>query len=439
MENNPKSVGSAERIPCDFCSEEIAVLYCRADSAKLCLFCDKHVHSANALSHKHLRSQICDNCCSELASVRCSTDNLVLCQECDWDAHGNCSVSTSHERSPLEGFSGCPSPLELASIWGLDLSDDKKPLRPKTPPPATTLQELVVPNHKSQMYPDVPSAYMPPATSKQQQSCGHGKRKVVILRQLVELLRRDLPDDLRPGTPRKTTAQQGNVEGLDLHTEPDWVMNENMSLHHQAPYTSMLSESMNLKENDGFIEDNILGDNPPEQSCQIWDFNLGRSRVHVASGPLDVGYDTSNAGFVVSSYNDLMKDSRSETMKVLKDIYQMNCSSTAHEEFPSQINNSNNPAASQGATTSESNNIATPIRRDETTPAATMEVDMELLAKNRGNAMLRYKEKKKTRRYDKHIRYQSRKVRADTRKRVNGRFAKASEASDVEINSQNGF
>lgn len=31
-------------------------------------------------------------------------------------------------------------------------------------------------------------------------------------------------------------------------------------------------------------------------------------------------------------------------------------------------------------------------------------------------------------RYDKHIRYESRKARADTRKRVKGRFVKASEA-----------
>ncbi|KAF9590607.1 hypothetical protein IFM89_035925 [Coptis chinensis] len=50
-------------------------------------------------------------------------------------------------------------------------------------------------------------------------------------------------------------------------------------------------------------------------------------------------------------------------------------------------------------------------------------VDMELLAHNRDNAMLRYKEKKRTRRFDKHIRYESRKATADTRKRVKGRRA----------------
>ncbi|XP_043723269.1 zinc finger protein CONSTANS-LIKE 14-like isoform X3 [Telopea speciosissima] len=428
MENNENLnlVGSAERIPCDFCSEEIAVLYCRADSAKLCLFCDRHVHSANAVSSKHLRSQICDNCNSELASIRCSTDNLVLCQECDWDAHGLSSVSASHDRSPLEGFSGSPSPLELASIWGLDLGGDKKSPPPPMMPPTgdhmvvfpdwssldlvmlvdplayksgsaatTTFQELVVPNDKkSHMYPDVPCADMTPATSKRQQSCSNGKRKLVILKQLVELLGRGLPDDLRPGTPGRTSAQQGKVEGLDFRSKVDRAMDENISLHHQAPYTSMLPDSVVLRQNDGLAENNILWANPPEQASQT---------------------------------------------------------------------NSNNPAASQGATIAESNNVpmvrasssstlAKPkasgsskdvhfvqqpvLTRDETMPAAIMEVDMELLTKNRGNAMLRYKEKKKTRRYDNHIRYESRKVRADTRKRVKGRFAKASGASsDVEIDS----
>ncbi|GFZ00262.1 B-box zinc finger family protein [Actinidia rufa] len=46
----------------------------------------------------------------------------------------------------------------------------------------------------------------------------------------------------------------------------------------------------------------------------------------------------------------------------------------------------------------------------------------ELEAKE--NAMMRYKDKKKVRRYDKQIRYASQKARADTRKRVKGRFVK---------------
>lgn len=148
-------------------------------------------------------------------------------------------------------------------------------------------------------------------------------------------------------------------------------------------------------------------------------------------------------------------------------------------------NVSNNSTASQGPATSESNNL--PIRKqscgsvlgkhegsgsakvkdiqfgerpllltgDNIAKAARTKADIDLLAQNRDNAMLRYKEKKKTRRfvqsltievptvntapsksanlfcrYEKHIRYESRKARADTRKRVKGRFVKATEAPD---------
>jgi len=76
------------------------------------------VHCANALSKKHLRSQICDNCAAEPASFRCSTDGLVLCQDCDWDAHGSRLVAAAHDRCPVDSFSGVPSAFELAAVQG---------------------------------------------------------------------------------------------------------------------------------------------------------------------------------------------------------------------------------------------------------------------------------------------------------------------------------
>ncbi|KAL2253814.1 UNVERIFIED_CONTAM: Zinc finger protein CONSTANS-LIKE 14, partial [Sesamum indicum] len=165
-------------VTCDFCGERPAILYCRADSAKLCLSCDQHVHSANALAKKHLRSQICDNCAAEPASIRCATDGLVLCQECDWDAHGSCAVSSAHDRSPVEGFSGCPSAFDLASAWGLEIEEKK-----------TTsyewgglLEELMVPNASSVIY----SNYGGELVKKKSPNCG--KQKQVILKQLLELL-----------------------------------------------------------------------------------------------------------------------------------------------------------------------------------------------------------------------------------------------------------
>eukprot|EP00252_Welwitschia_mirabilis_P001181 TRINITY_DN11099_c0_g1_i2.p1 TRINITY_DN11099_c0_g1~~TRINITY_DN11099_c0_g1_i2.p1 ORF type:complete len:124 (+),score=19.25 TRINITY_DN11099_c0_g1_i2:252-623(+) len=52
--------------------------------------------------------------------------------------------------------------------------------------------------------------------------------------------------------------------------------------------------------------------------------------------------------------------------------------------------------------------------------------------KARDSAMMRYKEKKKSRMFAKKIRYASRKARADVRKRVKGRFVKSGEAYDYD-------
>ncbi|KAF8400029.1 hypothetical protein HHK36_015903 [Tetracentron sinense] len=455
---NPSKTRTTERIPCDFCSEQVAVLYCRADSAKLCLFCDQHVHSANALSRKHIRSQICDNCSSEPVSVRCFTDNLLLCQECDWDAHGSCSASVSHDRNPVEGFSGCPSPLELASIWGFDLGD-KIFLLPPSPSPSVNnfifpnfssldtpmsvdswmfksatmnLQDLMVPNENAPIYDTVPSAELPALSKRQIPSCG--KYSQVICKQLVELLRRNLvpingsSENLDSETATRC-AQQGNTVYPDLGNGVDRALDGHESLQQETPFTSllMLPTHMDLRENDRINEGDILWDsNPNDHASQIWDFHLGRSRDHEEPGPLEVGYGASNAGFMIKNYSDLIKETPLATTKVFDDIYKMNCS-MKHEDISSQNNNLNNPTASQGPATSESNNI--PLIRPlsgstvvkpkacsgtndvhfmeqpllaggEISRAATTKADMELLAQNRGYAMLRYKEKKKTRRHN---------------------------------------
>lgn len=485
---NPKS-GGVEGVPCDFCSDQPAVLYCRADSAKLCLFCDQHVHSANLLSRKHVRSQICDNCASEAVSVRCSTDNLVLCQECDWDAHGSCSVTAAHDRTPLEGFSGCPSALELASLLGLDLQD--KSLLARSDPQLQNwdmglpsmdsswnrfgMQDLMVPiqNGVVDLTGDM----------KRQNSGGiSGKQKQGIQKQLLDLLKRDLDgsgdgrggggsgsENLVPGTQTKNGWQEengngnGDVEGLasiDVRNERGGVggvaaraASLETVLQQQTPFSTLLK--MPEENRDG---DMLWDSNPHGQNTQIWDFNLGRLRDHEGSGPLEVTYGSNVSGFMIKDFSELMKEPSLTDTKMLRDIYQMNCP-VGQDDTKFNIT-SNNPAGSLGPATSESNNV--PIGQpssgsvfgDDKGSGASNDInfmeqsflmrgdgismrtlgtkaDMELLAQNRGNAMLRYKEKKKTRRYDKHIRYESRKARADTRKRVKGRFVKATtEAPD---------
>ena len=52
---------------------------------------------------------------------------------------------------------------------------------------------------------------------------------------------------------------------------------------------------------------------------------------------------------------------------------------------------------------------------------------------NREARVLRYREKRKNRKFEKTIRYASRKAYAETRPRIKGRFAKRAEAIESEI------
>ncbi|CAA0832694.1 Zinc finger protein CONSTANS-LIKE 14 [Striga hermonthica] len=345
-------------VACDFCGQRAAILYCRADTAKLCLSCDQHVHSANALSRKHLRSQICDNCAAGPASVRCATDGLVLCQECDWDAHGSCAVSAAHDRCPLEGFSGCPSPLDLAAAWDSGNAECGEEVGPRTPSGG---------------------GWRPESVCEEQQ--------------LLE---------------EKEQPQQ----------------------HENGGFTSLLMMETKEEVNN--------------HSSQIWDFNLGKLRSHDESGNLELDDDVSDMLYTVKSYGELLKEvplsrrrgldlSEVNNLVANEDIILFNVRSYffAHLLFGPASSECNNfpvskpsflgfPKPKSGGSSKDPQFTDQPILVRGEHVSAMTNADLELLAKNRDNAMQRYKEKKKARRYDKHIRYESRKARADTRKRQFG-------------------
>uniref|UniRef100_A0A804JGF5 B box-type domain-containing protein n=1 Tax=Musa acuminata subsp. malaccensis TaxID=214687 RepID=A0A804JGF5_MUSAM len=67
---------------CELCGAQRGLVYCKSDAARLCLPCDAFIHSANALSRRHLRALICDHCLTQHAAVGCLDDRHSLCQSC---------------------------------------------------------------------------------------------------------------------------------------------------------------------------------------------------------------------------------------------------------------------------------------------------------------------------------------------------------------------
>ncbi|KAK8683101.1 hypothetical protein V6N13_039169 [Hibiscus sabdariffa] len=91
---------------CDLCKSTAAAIFCRVDSAFMCLNCDSRVHSgANKLgSARRARVWMCEVCEQAPAAVTCKADAAALCVTCDADIHSANPLARRHERVPVEPF-----------------------------------------------------------------------------------------------------------------------------------------------------------------------------------------------------------------------------------------------------------------------------------------------------------------------------------------------
>lgn len=89
---------------CDSCKSATATLFCRADSAFLCVGCDSKVHAANKLASRHARVWVCEVCEQAPAHVTCKADAAALCVTCDRDIHSANPLARRHERVPVTPF-----------------------------------------------------------------------------------------------------------------------------------------------------------------------------------------------------------------------------------------------------------------------------------------------------------------------------------------------
>ncbi|XP_057782410.1 zinc finger protein CONSTANS-LIKE 13 isoform X2 [Salvia miltiorrhiza] len=343
--HNSVSRDQSDRL-CDFCNESKALLYCRADSAKLCFSCDREVHSTNPLFKKHNRSLLCNSCSSSPSSIFCCTESAVLCQNCDWEIHN--SFGSIHDRRPLEGFTGCPSVTELLGFLGLqDLGKKSLDLGGGNDeefldmlvwetPSVVSLDDLIVANDYDHSAPAFQATGVPPLPKNRNASCG--KHKEEIFFQLHKMAKKD---------PNYSGSLEDFVENNQPQVTAKCVKASPCLQHKEEPDSNV-----------------------------DWCFG---------GGVQDEGFPSTYFGDF-SEMSHLVPDKDSDA---------------GFQEIQAFV-----PADSKAF---------------QLLPTAAAR---ELNSQERDSALSRYKEKKKTRRYDKHVRYESRKVRAESRMRIKGRFAK---------------
>ncbi|CAH8356429.1 unnamed protein product [Eruca vesicaria subsp. sativa] len=357
---------------CDFCGEQRSMVYCRSDAACLCLSCDRSIHSANALSKRHSRTLVCERCNAQPATVRCVEERVSLCQNCDWSGHNNNnnnpSSTNNHKRQSISCYSGCPSSSELASLWSF--SSDLAGQ-------AVCEQEMGMMNIDND--------------GQTNQNCNEDKKDV--------------------------------IDGSSSRLETSYAADSNSSF----------AKDVGVCEDDFY--DN-LGMDEVDLALENYEELFGTA--FNSSGQLfgQCGIDSlfqkhhqaapegGNSVQPAESNDDSFMSSKTEPIICYT-------SKPAHSNisFSGVTGESNAGEFQECGASSSMQLLGDPPWYPQTSSQDNNACSHSV---TRNNAVLRYKEKKKARKFDKTVRYASRKARADVRRRVKGRFIKAGEAYDYD-------
>ncbi|KAG7987921.1 hypothetical protein I3843_03G158200 [Carya illinoinensis] len=417
---------------CEFCRVARAVVYCKSDLACLCLHCDGCVHSANSLSRRHMRSLLCEKCYSQPAIVRCMDDKMSLCQGCDWNG-SECS-RLGHRCHPLNCYTGCPSLEELSRIWSS---------LPDIPPSSgfdsgwehvstLPIDENCISNCLEQRE-NEGSFGLVASKLNELEPCSKSD-PWMELSSVIQPNPNSMPRcrDQAPLFPEESSLPKdaSDFKDLGIHDGNDLYEGLNMD---DVPLTLKNGEIFGCPQGTTIYQFEDGG-----MECQSMEKNLS---VTESNGPIESTLEASSSGQqnCVAFQSSHLGGSTSvmQSINGNANCLPMNqpCTGNLNLGLPTaQVHSSMSLSLSN--ITGESS-VAdyqdcglSPVFLTVESP---WESNLEASCPQaREKAKMRYNEKKKSRSFGKQIRYASRKARADTRKRVRGRFVKAGEAYDYD-------
>ncbi|EFJ19922.1 hypothetical protein SELMODRAFT_444089 [Selaginella moellendorffii] len=441
--------------PCDFCGDERATVYCKADAALLCLSCDRNVHDANALSRRHSRTLVCDMCVVQPAVVRCGAESKAFCQACDGKRHAEYRAM-HHKRRAIVSYTGCPSSAELARLWYCDVSDEpggngsgNGSGKGSTSKCLETFQGWVPASSQSQQQLHHPST--PQSREKKifqqlmilqnrppQQGLGHQQREKAITQ--AQTL-------MPPPPPRPSTSSSNGVAEIQYQTAQLGLHSPSSKPESGEIFPQQGENAWKAASPDQQLWNNAqdMGIDDICKALTADDVNvfdnyedLFLSAQDAAGTPFqDIGIACPSMAPAMSSKSMQNGCSSMDTANSLQsDASESACRGPFHPAAAAgNVQFSPRPACSSGVSGDSSGteyaDCASVFYSAGELWSSTSS-DPAAASEARGNAMLRYKEKRKTRKYEKRIRYESRKTRADTRRRIKGRFVKAGQVYDYD-------
>ncbi|KAL8521729.1 hypothetical protein ACS0TY_012030 [Phlomoides rotata] len=306
--------------PCDSCKSTPATVFCRADSAFICVSCDTKIHAANKLASRHARVWVCEVCEQAPAAFTCKADAAALCATCDRDIHSANPLARRHERIPVVPFYDSASAAKSA---GDEYSEEE-----------AEAASWLLPNPNSKV-------------------------------------------DEETGSPEYMSADYLFTD-MDPYLDLDLKFGDPKA-HHMVANT----EQKHNYSSDGVVPEQIKNEfgSGPYPSCTVVD-----------------GFPTYEIDYPGSKPY----------------LYNFTQQSISQSVSSSSMEVGVVPDHSAMADVSDS------FAKNEAIPIPVSGMDREA-------RVLRYREKRKNRKFEKTIRYASRKAYAETRPRIKGRFAKRSE------------
>nr|QBQ57661.1 CO [Eriobotrya deflexa] len=356
---------------CDTCRAAACTVYCRADSAYLCSGCDATIHAANPVASRHERVWVCEACERAPAAFLCKADAASLCTACDADIHSANPLARRHQRVPILPISGCLYSSQATEQDGMG---------------------VVL-------------------------SAGVGTEDGFLSQEGDDTIDEEdegeaaswlLLNPVKNSNNNNNTNAQNN--GFFFGVEVD-------------EYLDLVEYNSCAVQNNQFTDHHQQHDQQQQQQYGVPYKNYGGDSVVPVYQHGEVGKAHQMQQLQKQSFHQLGLEYESS-----KAAY--SCNGLSHSVSVSSMDVGVVPDSTMSDISIS--HPRTPKGTIDLFSGPTIQMPTQLSPMDREARVLRYREKKKTRKFEKTIRYASRKAYAETRPRIKGRFAKRTEM-EVEV------
>nr|ABB17664.1 Hd1 [Oryza sativa Indica Group]AEP02792.1 heading day 1 [Oryza rufipogon x Oryza sativa]AEP02830.1 heading day 1 [Oryza rufipogon]AIP90390.1 HD1 [Oryza sativa]ABB17665.1 Hd1 [Oryza sativa Indica Group] len=352
--------------PCDGCRAAPSVVYCRADAAYLCASCDARVHAANRVASRHERVRVCEACERAPAALACRADAAALCVACDVQVHSANPLARRHQRVPV------------------------------APLPAITI----------------------PATS--------------VLAEAVVATATVLGDkDEEVDSWLLLSKDSDNNNNNNNNNDNDNKDNNNSNSSNNGMYFGEVDEYFDLVGYNSYYDNRI--ENNQDQQYGMHEQQEQQQQQQEMQKEFA---EKEGSECVVPSQITMLSEQQHSGYGVVG-ADQAASMTAGVSAYTDSISNSISFSSMEAGIVPDSTVIDMPNSRILTPAGAinlfsgpSLQMSLHFSSMDREARVLRYREKKKARKFEKTIRYETRKAYAEARPRIKGRFAKR---SDVQI------